>query len=114
MEIPNNNLDIYYQINSSKDIKEDNLKNIKNNPYFIIELNNINRKKITFDFIVNSLMNDGVDLSKINEFKYLIEDKNDKNKIILESLNDENISEIKNLNKIYLHFLILEEEQETP
>ena len=114
MEIPNNNLDIYYQINSSKDIKEDNLKNIKNNPYFIIELNNINRKKITFDFIVNSLMNDGVDLSKINEFKYLIEDKNDKNKIILESLNDENISEIKNLNKIYLHLLIVEEEQETP
>ena len=112
MEIQNNNLDIYYQINSKEDIKEDKLKNIKNNPYFIIELNNISHKKITFDFIGNLLINDGLDLTKINEFKYLIEDeKNDK--ILLKSLSEDNISEIKNLNKIYLH-LIVEEEQETP
>ena len=113
MENLYNNVDIYYQINSYEDIQEYKLKNIKNNPYFLIE-SKINPKKITFSFIENLLINDGVDLSIINEFKYLIEEKkNDKIKILLKPLSDNNISDIKYLDKIYLH-LLMEEEQETP
>ena len=113
MENLYNNVDIYYQINSYEDIQEYKLKNIKNNPYFLIE-SKINPKKMNFSFIENLLINDGVDLSIINEFKYLIEEKkNDKIKILLKPLSDNNISDIKYLNKIYLH-LLMEEEQETP
>ena len=61
MEDSNNNLDIYYQINSYDDIQDNKLNNIKENPYFLIESKNINPKKITFEFIDHLLMKDGVD-----------------------------------------------------
>ena len=113
MESLYNNVDIYYQINTYEDIQEYKLKNIKNMPYFYIE-SKINPKKITFALIEDLLIKDGVDLSIINEFKYLIEEeKNEKIKILLKPLSDNNISDIRYLNKIYLH-LLMEEDQETP
>ena len=106
-------LDIYYQINSYDDIQEYNLNNIKNNPYFLIESKNVNPNIITFEFIENMLFKDGVDLSKISEFRYLKEEeKNGKTNILLKPLSDNNLSELKYLNQLYLH-LIIEEETET-
>ena len=105
--------DVYYQINSLDDIQEYNLINIKSNPYFLIESKNVNPNKISFEFIENLLVNDGVDLSKISEFRYLKEEeKNGKTNILLKPLSDNNISELKYLNELYLH-LIIEEETET-
>ena len=116
MENIYNDIDIFYQINSYNEIEKDKINNIKNNPYFLIESKNINRDKLSFEFLELLLVNDGVDLSQIKEFKYLIEEKekrNNKTHILLQPLSDTNISEIKYLNKIYLHLLV-EEETETP
>ena len=114
MEESNFNLDLFYQINSYDDIQDNKLKKIKDNPYLLVESKNINPKIITFEFIEHLLINDGVDLSKIQEFRYLIEEeKNGKKNILLKPLSDNNLSEIKYLKQIYLH-LIIEEETETP
>ena len=114
MEDSMHNFDIFYQINSYDDIQEYKLKNIKEKPYFLIESKNINPIKITFEYLEHLLMNDGVDLSIIQEFRYLIEEeKNNKKNILLKPLSDNNLSELKYLNQIYLH-LIVEDETETP
>ena len=115
MENIENDIDIYYQINSYDEVEKDKVDNIKNSQYFLIELKNINRNKLSFEFLEQILVNDGVDLSQIKEFKYIAkeEKRNNKIHILLKSLSDTIISELQYLNQIYLH-LIVEEETETP
>ena len=114
MEDNMHNFDIFYQINSYDDIQEYKLKNIKDKPYFLIESNNINPKNITFEYLEHLLKNDGVDLSIIQEFRYLIEEeRNNKINFLLKPLSNNNLSELTYLNQIYLH-LIIEDETETP
>ena len=104
------NMEIYYQFNKYTDIQTDNLKNIRNNPYYLIELQNINKNEFTLETIKDSLINDGVDVSKINDYKYFIGEKT--NNDIKSLYDDKNISEIKDSQKLYLH-LIMEEEEIT-
>ena len=113
MEEENDNFDIYYQINSLDDIQEDKLNDIKKNPYFLIESKK-NYNKINIENIKNLLIDDGVDINQISEFRYLIkEEKNDKIKILLKPLSDSILNNlIANINEIYLHLII--EESETP
>ena len=114
MDESNNNLDIFYQINSYDDIQEYNLDKIKDNPYFLIESKKINQKKITFEFIENLLINDGINISQIQEYRYLTEEeKNGETNIILQTLNKDNLDKLKHLKQIYIH-LIMEEDTEIP
>ena len=111
----NNDIDIFYKFHLSNVPDEDELNN-KTNPYFLIELKNFNPKKLSFDFFEKLLINDGVELNIIKEYKYFIKEKEKINNEThnLEFLNDTNIlklKELKNLDQIYLH-LIVEEEQE--
>ena len=107
------NKEIYYQINTNADIQTDNLKNIRNNPYYLIELKITNKNDFTLETIKDSLISDGVDISKINDYKYFIGEKtNDESNYVRSLYEDKNISEIKDSKKIYLH-LIIEEEQNT-
>ena len=111
-----NDIDVFYQINSSNEIREDSnnyyLKdfNIKNNQYFLIELTDFNTK-LSFEDLKKLLDDDGVDLSQIKEFTYLVDGEKKNEQSRLEVLNETSIDEIKDLKKIYLH-LILEEETE--
>ena len=68
-------LNLYYQMNSYDDIQDDKLKDIKNTNYYLIEAKNINPLNFSFELIINLLKDDGVDLSMIQEYKYLIEEK---------------------------------------
>ena len=112
MEIEENipyDLNLYYQINNYDDIQDYKLKEIKKTPYFLIEAKNINPDKFSFDFIINLLQDDGVNLDLIKEYKYLIEDiKKDKTNIILKNLSDTIISQVKNKD-LYLHLIVDEE-----
>ena len=109
MENFSNNMDIFYQINIIEEIKEPSLKQTKQNPYFLIECKN---KKITYNCIIDSLKNDGVNMSQISEIRYLTETEKNYN-IRPKPLSETNFYKIKNKDKLYLH-LILEEETETP
>ena len=111
-----NDIDLFYQINSSNEIKVDlnnyylNDFNIKKNQYFLIELTDFNAK-LSFEFLKKLLGDDGVELSQIKEFTYLADGEKGNKQSRLEVLNESNIEELKDLKKIYLH-LILEEETE--
>ena len=103
-------LNLYYQMNSYDDIQDDKLKDIKNTNYYLIEAKNINPLNFSFELIINLLKDDGVDLSMIKEYKYLIEEKkNDKTNIILKPLSDTIISQVTYLNNLYLHLIIGED-----
>ena len=103
-------LNLYYQMNSYDDIQDDKLKDIKNTNYYLIEAKNINPLNFSFELIINLLKDDGVDLSMIQEYKYLIEEKkNDKTNIILKPLSDTIISQVTYLNNLYLHLIIGED-----
>lgn len=110
MEDNNDYFDIYYQYNSYDEIKEENLNktNKKQKEYFLIEsIKDIN--SFTFDKLENLLINDGVDKSKIDEYRFLC--KNEKKGNIhyyTKSLSSTNFGEFLNSNEKYLHLIIKE------
>ena len=105
---------LYYQLNSFEEIHESKLEDIKKKPYFLIESKNVNPDDITIEFIDDLLVNDGVNLLEIYEYKFLFEKKdNGKTELLLIPLSKKTIEKIKNFNNIYIHLILRLEDVET-
>ena len=113
MEDNADNFDIYYQYNSFDDIKEeDRLSKIKENPYFLIETTKDKNSKFTFEKLENLLINDGMDKSKISEYRILLEDKRKGvTHYYAKPFSCKTYEKYIKLNEIYLHLIIKENEQ---
>lgn len=114
MEDELDNIDIYYQYNSSDDTNQERLNEIIKNPYFLIESTK-NIDDLTYDYLESLLTEDGVDKSKIKEYRFRCEEEiKGVTKYDTKPLNKQNFQELKECiksNKIYLHLIIKENDQ---
>ena len=103
----NNEFNIYYQYNSQKEI---NNPELIGDTYFLIEYQRNSGDNLNFTKVKKLLKGDGVNFETIKQI--LIEDNNksSKHKIKLNPLSEANFNDYKNRKKIYLHFVIDEEE----
>ena len=102
-------VDIYYQYNGADDIKKEKFNKIIQNPYFLIESTK-NANNLTYDYLESLLLEDGVDKSKIGEYRFRCEEEtNGVTHFYIKPLSKNNFQELKEFiksNKIYLHLII--------